>query len=64
MIVGIIDTGIDYLNPEFTDSNGKTRILKIWDQSLKTDKYPKDMFYGTEYSEEEINQAIELNNIP
>lgn len=62
VIVGIIDTGIDYLNPEFTDSNGKTRILKIWDQSLKTDKYPKDMFYGTEYSEEEINQAIELNN--
>lgn len=62
VIVGIIDTGIDYLNPEFTDSNGKTRILKIWDQSLKTDKYPKDMFYGTEYSEEEINEAIELNN--
>lgn len=62
VIVGIIDTGIDYLNPEFTDSNGKTRILKIWDQSLKTDKYPKDMFYGTEYSQEEINQAIELNN--
>lgn len=62
VIVGIIDTGIDYLNPEFTDSNGKTRILKIWDQSLKTDKYPKDMFYGTEYSQEEINEAIELNN--
>lgn len=60
VIVGIIDTGIDYLNEEFMDKNGKTRILKIWDQGIKTDKFPKDMFYGSEYSEEEINAAIEL----
>lgn len=60
VIVGIIDTGIDYLNEEFMDNNGKTRILKIWDQGIKTDKFPKDMFYGSEYSEEEINAAIEL----
>lgn len=60
VIVGIIDTGIDYLNEEFMDKNGRTRILKIWDQGIKTDKFPKDMFYGSEYSEEEINAAIEL----
>lgn len=62
VIVGIIDTGIDYLSPEFTGEDGKTRILNIWDQSIKTDKYPEGLFYGTEYSKEEIDEAIELNN--
>lgn len=60
VIVGIIDTGIDYLNQEFMKNDGKTRILNIWDQSIETGKPPKGMVYGTEYSQDEINAAIEL----
>jgi len=32
VIVGTIDTGIDYLNVEFTREDGTSRILSIWDQ--------------------------------
>jgi len=34
VVVGIIDTGIDYLNPEFIRPDDKSRILRIWDQSI------------------------------
>lgn len=60
VIVGIIDTGIDYLNQEFMKNDGKTRILNIWDQGIETGNHPKGMVYGTEYSQDEINAAIEL----
>lgn len=31
-IVGIVDTGIDYDHPDFTDADGNSRILFVWDQ--------------------------------
>ena len=34
VIVGVIDTGIDFRNQVFRQSNGKTRILRLWDQTL------------------------------
>lgn len=34
VIVGIVDTGIDFRHDAFRKSNGKTRILNIWDQTL------------------------------
>ena len=36
VVVGIIDTGIDYLNEEFMDDEGNTRINFIWDQTIDT----------------------------
>lgn len=32
VIVGLIDSGIDYDHPDFRDVDGKSRILAIWDQ--------------------------------
>lgn len=61
VIVGIIDTGIDYLNEEFMTNDRKTRILRIWDQGInKEGKYPKGISYGTEYNQSEIQSAIDL----
>lgn len=60
VIVGMIDTGIDYMNKEFIREDNTSRIIKIWDQSIQSNK--KDGLYiGTEYNNEEINRAIQAS---
>lgn len=59
-VVGIIDTGIDYLNPQFRNDDNTSRILAIWDQTIQsnTPAYDQTAFYGTIYTQDEINRAI------
>lgn len=61
-VVGIIDTGIDYLNKEFLNKDGTTRILSIWDQTINVDSKTKSVPFGEEYSAQEINNAIKAFN--
>lgn len=59
VLVGFLDTGIDYRNPVFRNTDGTTRIASLWDQTIYSpDAYPKDLYYGTEYSRETINTAL------
>ena len=62
VLVGVIDTGIDYLNKEFQMEDDTTRILRLWDQTIQGDKEIYGLKYGTEYTEDQINQAIILKN--
>lgn len=63
VVVGIIDTGIDYLNEEFTDKNGETRIVGIWDQTISSsDTYMNIVPFGTFYTKDDINKALELKS--
>lgn len=60
VIVGIIDTGIDYLSDEFRDESGKSRIISIWDQTIESNESEsKGVPFGSIYTNEEINRAIE-----
>ncbi len=57
VLVGIVDSGIDYMNQEFRTQQGLTRIVAIWDQSIPGAP-PAGYNIGTEYGEAEINEAI------
>lgn len=64
--MGIIDTGIDYLNDNFIDENGKSRIDFIWDQTLNPiDNSTKNnnIPYGVLYDNNDINRAIEMKKL-
>lgn len=58
VMVGFIDTGIDYTNAVFRNLDGSTRILGIWDQTIQSGDAPEGFFYGTEYTREAINTAL------
>lgn len=54
--------GIDYTNPAFRDSEGNSRILAIWDQTIQTGTPPEGFQYGTEYTRSEINRALQSDS--
>ncbi len=62
VIVGFIDTGIDYTNKMFQNSTGQTRIIGIWDQTDETGTPPNVFNYGSQYTLEEINEALASDN--
>ncbi len=62
VIIGIIDGGMDYRNPVFRYPNNTTKIISIWDQSIESGSYPEELYYGTEYSREQINAALNSEN--
>jgi len=50
VVVGIIDSGIEYGHINFFDSTGTTlRIKRVWDQNI-TGTPPASFSYGTEYT--------------
>ena len=34
ILVGIVDSGVDYFHPDFRNEDGSSRILRLWDQSV------------------------------
>lgn len=58
VIVGIVDSGIDYANQDFRNEDGTTRIAALWDQSVPGAP-PRGYALGTEYTREQINEALE-----
>jgi len=63
VIVGFIDTGIDFTHRSFRNDDGSSRILAIWDQGLTPDKNkgegsPSPYNYGVLYSQKEIDDTL------
>lgn len=61
VLVGIVDTGIDYTQQVFRYGDGTSKIQAIYDQSIPGSA-PKGFFIGTEYTNEQINQALKAEN--
>ncbi|SFB15493.1 S8 family serine peptidase [Clostridium frigidicarnis] len=61
VLIGIVDTGINYLSREFMYEDDTTRIFSIWDQTVSIGPSPEGLIFGTEYTSEKINEAIKAN---
>lgn len=58
VLIGLIDTGIDYQNSVFQNLDGSSRIVGIWDQTVQEGSPPEGFYYGTEYRKEQIDEAL------
>lgn len=65
VLVAVIDSGIDYENPEFRNRDGETRIQYLWDQTLvpsETIGFPPAGFSeGVEFDKAKIDEALRSN---
>lgn len=62
VLMGFIDTDFDYTNPLFCNSDGTTRVERIWNQEDRNGIPPKGFLYGSEYTREQINEELLANN--
>lgn len=64
-LIGIIDSGINYLHPAFRYNDNTTKIQAIWDQTLNkeaTSGKNVDFPYGTIYTKNAINYALKQSD--
>ena len=59
VIIGFLDTGIDYRHPAFLHANGQSRILAVWDQTDRTGTPPAQFPYGSLYTKSDLDAALE-----
>ncbi|MFE4308340.1 S8 family peptidase [Streptomyces sp. NPDC056891] len=64
VIVGTIDSGIDWRHRCFRDPTGKSIILRIWDQRLSPNagETSSAKGYGVEYQGSDIDKALSSRN--
>ncbi len=62
VIIGIVDTGVDYSHPDFLDAEGRSRVLAIWDQSRTGGTAPVEIDEG--YGSECLLDSISSGQCP
>ncbi len=62
VIIGFVDTGIDYTQDVFKYEDGSSKIISIFDQSQKSENPVDGFSVGTEYTREQISAALASDN--
>ncbi len=62
ILIAVIDSGVDYLHEDLMDENNNSKILYLWDQESNLKSPPEGMIFGSEFTREELNQAIKEKN--
>ena len=67
VIIGIVDTGIDYTQKAFQFEDGTSKILHLWDQTVDG-KRSEGLYFGSDYDNSDLNRALRsetpLNVVP
>nr|WP_245156610.1 S8 family peptidase [Clostridium aminobutyricum] len=60
VLVGIVDSGIEYQHQAFLNIDNTSRIISIWDQTINDGGNPPEGYnYGTEYTKQMLNLALQ-----
>jgi hypothetical protein len=59
IVLGFMDTGIDFKHPDFIDSNGHTRVKFYWDQNQPIGVYTPHLYgYGQAWNAAQIDANL------
>lgn len=61
VLIGIVDTGIDFTQPAFIRNDGTSKIRYLYDQT-GIGNAPEGFAIGTEYTNAQINEALKSPN--
>lgn len=62
VLIAVIDSGVNYLHKDLIDEDNKSKVLYLWDQENDTGEPPEGLKFGSEYTNEDLNIAIEEND--
>jgi len=63
VLIGFVDTGIEYQHQAFVNKDKTSRIVSIWDQTINSEETNiTGMPYGTIYDNKSLNAALLLDN--
>lgn len=62
VLLGIVDSGIDYTSEAFRFEDGSSRIVSVWDQTVQTGSPPEGFFYGTVYTRQQLDEALQSDH--
>ena len=58
VIIGFVDTGINYRHQAFLNADGTSRILYLWDQTIEYSGIQSHVPFGSEFDKAMINFAL------
>lgn len=61
VVLGVIDWGCDFAHPNFRHTDGRTRLLALWDQRRPRRGADSRYGYGTIHTADDINKALDTN---
>lgn len=62
VMIGLVDTGVDFTHEAFINADGSSRIVALWDQTIQDGQGTEQFPYGREFTQEDLSLALTMED--
>lgn len=62
VMIGLVDTGVDFTHEAFINADGSSRIVALWDQTIQDGQGTEQFPYGREFTQEDLSRALTMED--